>query len=99
MASESALIARTLRALRQLPQTYAVKNHGGMYGRGGQPDIIGCHCGRLFAIEGKLPGQSLRVRQRVELARWARAGARVGRFTTVDEALAIVQGGQSGQAR
>jgi len=90
MAGEKRLVERILRRLNALPRTRAVKNHGGMYGRGGEPDIFGCTHGLLFVFEVKLPGQALRPRQKVELRRWESAGATAARVDDVEDAVSRV---------
>ncbi len=92
MAKESALVRRVVAEFNSWPATRAVKIHGSMFGRVGDPDIWGCTHGRMFVLEGKLPGKRPRTIQRIELKRWEKAGAIVGWFTTLEEAIEIVRG-------
>ena len=87
MASESALVRRVLRELNSWPNTRAVKMHGSPYTRRGQADICGCHYGRMFLLEMKLPGKKPTILQAKELERWERTGAVTGWFDTFEGAI------------
>lgn len=50
---ESVIVRSILRHLKSMPQCFAWKEHGGMYGTAGIPDIICCLGGRFFAFEVK----------------------------------------------
>ena len=50
---ERDIVADILRDLRSLPDTFCWKEHGGMYGQAGIPDIICCIAGRVVAFEVK----------------------------------------------
>ena len=91
MAKESTLVRKVIDELDSWPNTRAVKIHGSMFGRVGDPDIWGCRHGRMFVLEGKLPGKHPRVIQKIELKRWEKAGATTGWFTTFEEAIEIVR--------
>lgn len=86
---ESTIVNAILRALNDLPQTYAKKTHGSRYSVG-WPDIVGCHHGRMLAIEVKQPGKHATMRQSYELAKWRAAGAIVAVAHDVDEALSAI---------
>ncbi len=53
---ESDIVAAILRLLKKTPCCFAWKEHGGMYGTSGIPDIIACIGGRFVAFEVKTPG-------------------------------------------
>lgn len=53
---ESDLIKSIITYLRTLPGCFCWKEHGGMYGTAGIPDIICCLHGRFIAFEAKVPG-------------------------------------------
>ncbi len=86
---ESKIVNAILDALNALPQTRAKKTHGSRYSVG-WPDIVGCHRGRMLALEVKQPGKDATPRQAHELAKWRLAGALVGVVHDVDEALAAI---------
>lgn len=82
---ESAIVERILRWLNSLPECYAHKTHGGMFGKAGKPDITGCFRGWRFEIEVKRPGNRPTKLQERELARWAAAGAHVAVVHSLEE--------------
>jgi hypothetical protein len=84
---EKSLVNRVLRELNSWPDTRAVKIHGSMYGRHGDPDIWGCRYGVMFLLEMKLPGKKPTKLQAIELDRWTRAGAVAGWFDTFETAV------------
>lgn len=50
---ESVIVRRIMEYLKTLPECFSWKEHGGMYGTAGIPDIICCIGGRFFAFEVK----------------------------------------------
>jgi hypothetical protein len=50
---ESVIVRRILAYLKTVPRCFCWKEHGGMYGTAGIPDIICCIDGRFFAFEVK----------------------------------------------
>ena len=52
---ERDIVAAILRLLKKAPECFAWKEHGGMYGTAGIPDIIACYRGRFLAFEVKTP--------------------------------------------
>ncbi len=54
--TERDIVAAILRLLRKTPGCFAWKEHGGMYGTAGIPDIIACINGRFVAFEVKTAG-------------------------------------------
>lgn len=50
---ECVIVRRILEYLKTLPDCFAWKEHGGMYGTAGIPDITCCIDGRFFAFEVK----------------------------------------------
>jgi len=83
---EAKIVAAILKALNDLPQTYARKTHGNQFSSG-WPDIIGVHRGAPICLEVKQPGQRATPRQLHELAKWKLAGATAAVVRGVDEAL------------
>lgn len=53
---ESNITKSILKYLRGLDGCFAWKEHGGMYGTTGIPDVICCYQGRFLAFEVKVPG-------------------------------------------
>ena len=52
---EKDITASIMRFLKMVPRCFAWKEHGGMYGTAGIPDVICCLDGRFFAFEVKTP--------------------------------------------
>jgi Holliday junction resolvase len=50
---ESVIVRDILKYLNSLNDCFAWKEHGGMYGTAGIPDIICCYKGRFVALEVK----------------------------------------------
>lgn len=50
---EKDIVNKILRYLKTVPDCFCWKEHGGMYGTAGIPDIIACIGGRFFAFEVK----------------------------------------------
>ena len=48
---ESYIVKAVLKHLKSVPGCFCWKEHGGMYGTAGIPDIIACIGGRFFAFE------------------------------------------------
>lgn len=90
---------RTLRRLNTLQDCYAHKVVGTVYARTGQPDIICCYKGRMYCLEGKTRNprwnksifSDVRPHQRAALVAWNQAQARIGIYSSPDEAVAILE--------
>lgn len=50
---ESDIVKAIMKYLKTVPGCFAWKEHGGMYGTAGLPDIIACIDGHFFAFEVK----------------------------------------------
>lgn len=51
--AESDIVKKIMRYLKTVPRCFAWKEHGGMYGRAGIPDIIACIDGHFYGFEVK----------------------------------------------
>ncbi len=51
--NESDVTKRILKYMKTLPHCFCWKEHGGIYGTSGIPDIIACIHGRFIALEVK----------------------------------------------
>lgn len=51
--NESDIVKAIMRYLRTVPHCFCWKEHGGMYGTAGIPDIIACIDGHFFGFEVK----------------------------------------------
>lgn len=86
---EAAIVNAILKALNDLPATYARKTHGNRYSVA-WPDIVGTHHGQAIALEVKTPTGKVTKRQTHELAKWRRGGALCGVVRSVEDALAVI---------
>lgn len=50
---EADIVRAILKYLKSVPGCFAWKEHGGMYGTAGIPDVICCYRGRFFGFEVK----------------------------------------------
>jgi hypothetical protein len=72
--AEKRIVKGILDYLKTLDGCFAWKEHGGMYGTAGIPDIICCYKGHFIAIEVKQPGGKLTKLQEITLRDVKRAG-------------------------
>lgn len=84
MPAEKSITRSILKWLNDQPGCYAVKTHGGPF-QAGQPDILGCFRGQMFALEVKRPGNKPTKLQVAMLRKWLEAGAIIGVVTSLDE--------------
>lgn len=87
---EKEIVSAILRYLRSLTACFCWKEHGGMYGTAGVPDIICCIGGRFFAFEVKQPKGRLTELQRITLSKIRAAGGVAAMVTSVDEVKAVL---------
>ena len=88
---ERDLVAAILRLLRKIPECFAWKEHGGMHGTAGIPDIIACFHGRFVAFEVKVPGGKLTKLQEITIQKIHNAKGHAYKVTSVAEVAAILQ--------
>lgn len=90
---ESELVAKIMKELRKIPNLFCWKEHGGIYGTAGIPDIIVCAKGRFVALEVKLPGGSYGATalQQKTIRDIQEAGGAAAVVRSVDEALQVVK--------
>lgn len=93
---ESAVVNRILSYLNGLPQCKAIKIHGAVFGRAGEPDILVCYEGWFVALEVKRPGSAGNTTplQEAALEAWRKAYGVAGVVTSVEEVrvlLAVVE--------
>ena len=88
---EKDIVAAILRLLKQTPNCFCWKEHGGMYGMAGIPDIIACVNGRFVAFEVKVPGGKLTKLQEIALAKIRAAGGQAHRVSSAQEVAEILK--------
>ncbi len=90
--SEAQIQAGIVRWLKQQPEIWIFKVHGGGWGRRGVPDILVCHQGRMVGMEVKgsqkaKPSES----QELEIYRINLAGGVAGVVRSVDDARQLLE--------
>jgi Holliday junction resolvase len=88
-----ATIVRKIKKALEAEGAKVIKIHGNSNMEAGTPDLIGCWCGRCFALEVKRDKHHHATNlQKMRLIEWASAGARVGVVWTVEQAMEVVKG-------
>ena len=88
---ESDLIKAISNYLKTVPNLFFWKEHGGMYGTAGIPDIIACVDGRFVAFEVKTETGKLSRLQEVTLGRIRDAGGKAYMVRSAAEVAAIMK--------
>lgn len=87
---EKNIVAAIMRYLKTVPMCFAWKEHGGMYGTAGLPDIICCIGGRFVAFEVKTPVGKLTTLQEATIRRIQAAKGNAYKVTSVEEVKLIL---------
>jgi Holliday junction resolvase len=88
--NEAEIVNRIKAYLKTLEGCFAWKEHGGIYGTGGIPDIIVCFNGRFIAFECKTETGKTTALQAITINKIREAGGVAGVVRSVDEAKAIL---------
>ena len=88
---ERDIVAAILRLLKKTPECFAWKEHGGMYGTAGVPDIIACIGGRFVAFEVKTETGKLTKLQEITIQRIKDAKGQAFKVTSAAEVAAILK--------
>ena len=88
---EKDIVAAILRYLKTVPLCFCWKEHGGMYGTAGIPDIIACIDGRFFAFEVKQPSGKMTKLQEITIKRIHKANGHAHKVTSVEEVIEILK--------
>jgi penicillin-binding protein-related factor A (putative recombinase) len=88
---EKDIVNSILKYLKSLPECFAWKEHGGMYGTSGIPDIIVCYRGKFVAFEVKTPSGKLTMLQEITLRKINAAKGNVYKVTSLQEVKEILK--------
>ena len=88
---ESDLIKAISNYLKSIPDLFFWKEHGGMYGSAGIPDLVVCYKGRFIAFEVKVGKNKPTVLQEATIRQILRAGGYAVVVRTVEEVKEIIQ--------
>ena len=87
---EKDLVRKIRHYLDSLDCCFSWKEHGGMYGTAGIPDIICCIRGKFVALEVKLPGNRPTSLQEMTMARIRKAGGTAEAVYSLDDVKRII---------
>ena len=87
---EKDIVAAIMRLLKRIPRCFAWKEHGGMYGSAGIPDVICCLDGRFFAFEVKTSEGRLTKLQEQTIHRIKVAGGHAYVVRSVEDVKAVL---------
>lgn len=89
--AEKDIVTAILKHLKTVPDCFAWKEHGGMYGTAGIPDIIACIGGRFVAFEVKTASGKLTKLQGIMIQRINDAKGKAYKVMSVEEVKKILK--------
>ena len=90
--TERDIVAAILRLLKKTPGCFAWKEHGGMYGTAGIPDIIACINGHFYGFEVKTENGKPTKLQEATIRKILAAGGTALVVRSVDEVRTVISG-------
>lgn len=90
--NESDIVRAILKYLKTLPNCFAWKEHGGMYGTAGIPDIIACVNGEFYAFEAKNSTGKTTALQDATIRKILSCGGHAYVVRSVDDVKAVLSG-------
>ena len=90
--AERDVVAKIKRYLTTVPDCFFWKEHGGMYGTAGIPDIIACIKGHFFGFEVKTDTGKPTELQKATIRKILRCGGTAAVVRSVDEVRALIEG-------
>ena len=88
---ESDLIKAISNYLKTVPNLFFWKEHGGMYGTAGIPDLIVCYKGRFIGLECKVGKNTATALQQQTIRQILKAGGNAVVVKSIGEVKAIIQ--------
>ncbi len=89
---ETDIVRAILKHLKTVPHCFSWKEHGGMYGTAGIPDIIACINGQFYAFEVKTESGKTTALQDATIRKILACGGKAFVVRSVDEVRAILKG-------
>lgn len=87
---ESDIVKAIMKFLKTVPRCFAWKEHGGMYGTAGIPDIIACIDGKFYGFEVKTDiGKTTRLQDSI-IRKIKKAGGTAVVVRSVDDVKSIL---------
>lgn len=87
---EKDIVKSIMRYLKTVPNCFCWKEHGGMYGTAGIPDIIACVGGRFYAFEVKTETGKPTDLQKATIQKILKAGGVAVVVRSVDEVRTVI---------
>ena len=88
---EKDIVKAIMKYLKTVPRCFAWKEHGGMYGTAGIPDIIACVDGRFYGFEVKTETGKPTGLQVATIRKILKAGGVAVIVRSVDEVRAVIE--------
>ena len=88
---EKDIVKAILQYLRTIPRCFCWKEHGGMYGTAGIPDIIACVDGRFFGFEVKTVDGKPTKLQEATIRRIQASGGTAAVVHSVEEVRRVLE--------
>lgn len=89
---ESDIVKSILNYLKSVPECFCWKEHGGMYGTSGIPDIVACVRGHFYAFEVKTESGQVTKLQDATIRKIRACGGTALVVRSVDEVRAVIDG-------
>lgn len=89
---ENDIVKAILKYLKTVPHCFCWKEHGGMYGTAGIPDIIACIDGRFYGFEVKTESGKTTALQDATIRKILACGGNAYVVRSVDEVRTIICG-------
>ena len=89
---EKVITNQILKYLKSAKECFAFKEHGGIYGVSGIPDVICCYKGKFVAFEVKTLQGKLSKLQEIMIKRINNAGGMAFKVTSLQEVKDILKG-------
>ena len=90
--AERDVVAKIKKYLTTVPDCFFWKEHGGMYGTAGIPDIIACIRGHFFGFEVKTDTGKPTELQKATIRKILKCGGTAAIVRSVDEVRALIEG-------
>ena len=90
--AEKDIVTQILRYLKKVPRCFAWKEHGGMYGTAGIPDIIACINGRFYGFEVKTRDGKPTKLQEATIRKILASGGTALVVRSADEVRTVIDG-------
>ncbi len=88
---EKDIVSKIMKYLKTVPGCFCWKEHGGMYGTAGIPDVIACVNGRFFAFEVKTETGKPTALQEATIRKILAAGGTAAVVRSVDEVRGLIE--------